>query len=162
MVRVLFVCLGNICRSPTAHGVFEGLVQAQGLAHQIAVESAGTGGWHVGNPPDHRAIDVAQRRGVDISHLRASQVTSEHFSRFDYILAMDHQNLSDLRRLQPEDFGGHLSLFLEFEHSSEEEVPDPYYGGEEGFQHAIALIESAAQGLLTHICEANLVKDAAK
>lgn len=152
MKRVLFVCLGNICRSPTAHGVFQHCVDQAGLADLIEVDSAGTAAYHVGNSPDPRSTAAAKLRGYDLRPLRARQAVAEDFDQFDYILAMDHSNLSNLQRLRPGHFDGHLGLFLEFaEQFSEVEVPDPYYGGEEGFGHVLDLVEAASEGLLAQI-----------
>lgn len=157
MVNVLFVCLGNICRSPTAHGVFQHAVEEAGLGDRIRIDSAGTGDWHVGNPPDPRASAAAQNRGYNLESFVARQVTPEDFNTFDYILAMDKSNLSNLRRLQPNDFSGHLGLFLDFaRHFDDDEVPDPYYGGDQGFTYVLDLVEDAAQGLLDHIRENHL------
>lgn len=150
-VEVLFVCLGNICRSPTAEVLFRHLVVSEGLAEAIHIDSAGTGDWHIGKPPDRRSQEVALQRGHDISELRARQVSAEDFHRFDYIIAMDTQNLANLEAMKPADFKGHLGLLLSFGHSDEREVPDPYYGGEEGFYHVIELIEDAVHGLLDDI-----------
>jgi len=153
--QVLFVCLGNICRSPTAHGVFEQLVASQGLQNSISVDSCGTGDWHIGHSPDARASVEALRRGYDLGHLRARQVSSEDFYQFDYILAMDAQNLNDLRSMCPAGFGGHLGLFLDYAPGTAiREVPDPYYGGDEGFSQVLDLVESASEGLLQEICRA--------
>lgn len=152
MIKVMFVCLGNICRSPTAQGVFSGLVKAKGLDDKIFVDSSGTSNWHIGEPPDPRSVAMALDRGVDLSSLRGSQVSREDFETFDYILAMDKQNLSNLRALAPANYDGHLDLFLSFDASSQiEEVPDPYYGGESGFIQVVDLIEAASEGLLQHI-----------
>ncbi len=149
---MLFVCLGNICRSPTAHGVFEELVRRRGLAGSIRVDSCGTGAWHVGEPPDARATAEADKRGYDLSSLRARQVHPEDFRRFDYILAMDHTNLADLQGMCPADYDGHLGLFLGFAgQAGPDEVPDPYYGGREGFSHVLDLVEMASEGLLRDI-----------
>lgn len=154
MIKVMFVCLGNICRSPTAQGVFSGLVKARGLDDKIFVDSSGTSNWHIGEAPDPRSVAMALDRGVDLSSLRGSQVTREDFETFDYILAMDKQNLSNLRAIAPADYAGHLDLFLRFDASSQiEEVPDPYYGGESGFIHVVDLIEAASEGLLQHIVD---------
>jgi len=151
-VKVLFVCLGNICRSPTAHGVFESLVAARGLAGQVAVDSCGTSHWHLGEAPDPRASAEAGRRGYDLSALRGRQIEAEDFRTFDYILAMDYANLADLRALCPPDFGGHLGLFLDFAGDIDvDEVPDPYHGGADGFTHVLDLIETASEGLLAAI-----------
>jgi len=152
LTRVLFVCLGNICRSPTAHGVFRDQVIKAGLQDRIEIDSAGTGDWHVGRSPDKRAANTAANRGYDLSDLRARQVIGADFNQFNYILAMDQQNLRDLAAMVPSGFAGNLSLFLQFaENFSEQEVPDPYYGGEQGFEHVLDLVEDAAQGLLHHI-----------
>jgi low molecular weight protein-tyrosine phosphatase len=151
-IQVMFVCLGNICRSPTAHGVFASMVQDAGLQQQITVDSCGTSSWHIGHAPDERSIAMAAERGFDLSSLRASQIQVDDFRRFDYILAMDEQNLLDLKALKPDDYSGCLDLLLSFDSGSTvREVPDPYYGGEEGFQLAVQLIESASERLLTHI-----------
>ena len=154
--RVLFVCLGNICRSPTAHGVFESMVRERGLDRRIYVDSCGTGDWHIGHPPDSRAAAEAAGRGYDLSHLRARQVSASDFDQFDYILAMDRQNLSDLEAMRPPGFGGHLGLFLPFAAGSGyEEVPDPYYGGDQGFTEVLDMVEAASEGLLQEICGAD-------
>jgi len=150
---VLFVCLGNICRSPTAHGVFEQMVIEQGLNQHIRIDSAGTGDWHLGKQPDSRTIKAGQQRGYDLRHLRARQVTAVDFDRFDYILAMDGQNLSNLQLLQPGHFTGALSLFLPYGQGAFDEVPDPYSGGAEGFEQVLDMVEQAAQGLLQHLRE---------
>lgn len=153
-VRVLFVCLGNICRSPTAHGVFEAMVRNAGLDGRIEVDSSGTGDWHVGLAPDQRAVAEAKGRGYDLSHLRARQVGVDDFQRFDLIIAMDHRNLADLKAVQPNDANAGVRLFLEFAEGAEtDEVPDPYYGGSDGFTRVFQLVESASEGLLAHIRE---------
>ena len=146
--RVLFVCLGNICRSPTAHGVFETLVAQQGLAGVIDVDSAGTAAYHVGNPPDARSVSAAAERGYQLDHLRARQAIPEDFSEFTHILAMDEENLDNLKAIAPPDYTGHLGLFLDFAQCVEREVPDPYYGGDVGFRHVLDLVENASFGLL--------------
>ena len=149
---VLFVCLGNICRSPTAHGIFAQLVRRAGLADSIEVDSAGTGAWHVGEPPDPRAIAAAAERGYDLSAYRARQLTSADFARFDYVLAMDTKNLSHLIALAPEDYCGHVGLFLDFHpHRPMRDVPDPFYGGDEAFSQVLDLVEVAGTGLLRAI-----------
>jgi protein-tyrosine phosphatase len=154
--RVLFVCLGNICRSPTAHGVFEAMVRERGMESRIEVDSCGTGDWHVGHSPDKRAAAEAAQRGYDLSHLRARQVNVADFEQFDYILAMDRQNLTDLEAMRPSHFSGHLGLFLPFAAGSGyEEVPDPYYGGDEGFTRVLDMVEAASEGLLQEICGAD-------
>lgn len=156
-VSVLFVCLGNICRSPTAHGVFERLVRDAGLQERIRVDSAGTGAWHIDEPPDRRATTAAARRGYQLDHLRARQVRARDFADFDYVLAMDHNNYSELASLRQDDSRAQLQLFLEYATEFDErEVPDPYYGGADGFDHVLDLVEDAAQGLLNHIRERHL------
>jgi protein-tyrosine phosphatase len=141
--RVLFVCLGNICRSPTAEGVFRAIAAQAGL--DVAVDSAGTGSWHVGAPPDPRAIAAAAARGYDIGGLRARQVTAKDFARFDLIVAMDRQNRADLERLRPSGSATPLRLMLDYAGRPGAEVPDPYLEG--GFDRVIDLIEAASHGL---------------
>ncbi|MGK0499417.1 MAG: protein-tyrosine phosphatase [Oceanicoccus sp.] len=150
-INVLFVCLGNICRSPTAHGVFQQKVIEQKLQHMISVDSAGTAAWHAGKPADSRSTQVAANRGYDLSDLRARQAIVSDFDRFDYILAMDAENLSDLQQLAPSHYQGTLSLFLDFTGNETREVPDPYYGAGDGFEHVLDLVEQASDGLLQHI-----------
>lgn len=150
-VSILFVCLGNICRSPTAHGIFEKMVADAGLQDRIRVDSAGTGDWHIGKSPDPRASEAALSRDHDLSHLRARQVSPKDFLEFDYILAMDKQNLVDLQALALPEFNGHLGLFLDYGSSDREEVPDPYCGGRDNFEHVLDLVEDAAEGLLSHL-----------
>ncbi|MEM0955808.1 MAG: low molecular weight protein-tyrosine-phosphatase [Pseudomonadota bacterium] len=151
-VRVLFVCLGNICRSPTAQGVFEARVIDAGWQDRIHIDSAGTGAWHEGEPPDARATAAARQRGYDLSPQRARQITAGDFARFDYVLAMDEDNLANLRAIAPANYPGHLGLFLDFDSASPVcEVPDPYYGGDAGFERVLDLIEGASAGLLTAI-----------
>lgn len=153
-VSVVFVCLGNICRSPTAEGVFRSLVKSRGLAESIHIDSAGTSDWHVGESPDPRAIEAARVRGIDLSQLRGRQATANDFSEFDYVIAMDDDNYASLARLSPPDQQHKLHLFLDFSRGvTEREVPDPYYGG--GFPHVFDLIENASEGLLDHIMENN-------
>ena len=151
--RVLFVCLGNICRSPTAHGVFEALVKQRDLQDQIRIDSCGTGDWHIGHAPDRRATAEAAKRGYDLTHLRARQVQASDFDEFDYILAMDSQNLADLRAMCPASFSGHLGLFLPFDGNARlDEVPDPYYG------EVLDMVEAASEGLLREICGADTAR----
>lgn len=151
MRRVLFVCLGNICRSPTAHAVFRSLVERRGMIHQVEIDSAGTAAYHVGNPPDHRAAAAALKRGFDLSDLRARQAIAADFEHYDFIMAMDKENLAALKAICPADFKGHLGLFLALTESSEQEVPDPYYGGPAGFDHVLDLVEAASETLLNQI-----------
>ncbi len=157
MVEILFVCTGNICRSPTAEGVFRHYVRAAGLADRIAADSAGTHGYHTGEPPDERATLAAARRGFDLSDIRARPVTREDLRRFDLVVAMDRGHLGLLRRLAPDAEAGRLRLFMEFapDHGVLD-VPDPYYGGAEGFERVLDMIEAGAAGLLDHIRETRL------
>ena len=152
MVKVLFVCLGNICRSPTADGIFRELVRREKLDQRLLVDSAGTSNWHIGKAPDARTVSAARQRGYDLSVLRARQVSQADFDEFDYILAMDEANLQELHAMKPAHFAGHLGLFLAFGSNSQyREVPDPYYGGSDGFELVLDLVEDAAQGLLGHV-----------
>ncbi|GGC03007.1 phosphotyrosine protein phosphatase [Marinobacterium zhoushanense] len=150
---VLFVCLGNICRSPTAEGVFrKKLASHTDLAALLNVDSAGTAAYHVGNPPDSRSTAIAARRGYDLSALRARAVSRDDFSRYRYILAMDRENLLNLKSIQPSGFQGHLGMFLDFAGMPGTEVPDPYYTrGDAGFEEVLDLVEAAAEGLIGHL-----------
>jgi protein-tyrosine phosphatase len=150
-IKILFVCLGNICRSPTAEGVFRHLVDEAGLQDRVIIDSAGTGEWHIGSPPDERACRAAAARGYDLSKLRARQVTRKDFSEFDYVLAMDDENLRILKRLAPREHAHKARLFTDFASNGASGVPDPYAGGAEGFEIVLDLVEDAAQGLLRHI-----------
>ncbi len=152
VVGVLFVCLGNICRSPTAEAVFRQRVQERGLAERIRVDSCGTARWHVGKSPDPRSIAAARERGYDLSPLRARQLRWEDYFEFDYLLAMDESNLEILRREAPLDYAGHIGLLLDFApEAAEREVPDPYYGDGGGFVRVLELVEAASEGLLAEI-----------
>lgn len=152
MVRVLFVCTGNICRSPAAEGVFRGLVAARNLDDRIAVDSAGTGSWHVGEAPDERMRETARLRGFDLSAQRARQVRQDDFATFEFIVAMDRGHMRDLTRLCPRDERGRLSLFLErVPAAGTLDVPDPYYGGDTGFETVMDLVEAGAAALLAEI-----------
>lgn len=157
-IRVLFVCLGNICRSPTAEGVFRKLVDDEGLSDKIQTDSAGTSGWHIGTPPDPRSMQAALARGVDISDLKARKAVAADFKDFQYVLAMDTSNLQDLTDIQSADSQAKLSRFLDYlptetdaNLASYSDVPDPYYEGEEGFTLVLDLVEQAAKGLLASI-----------
>jgi protein-tyrosine phosphatase len=151
-VAVVFVCMGNICRSPTAEAVFRQYVERAGLAGQIVIDSAGTHDYHIGEPPDSRTQRAAQQRGFDMTRLRGRQVEAADFSRFDYVLAMDAANLAILHRLAPKESATQARLFLDYAHHHvEREVPDPYYGGEDGFERVLDMVEDAAAGLLQHI-----------
>ncbi len=152
MVKVLFVCTGNICRSPTAEGVFTALVRRSRLDGMILADSAGTHDYHVGEPPDPRSCAAAQERGVEIGHQRARRVRADDFHDFDLIIAMDRSHHRDLRRLCPPGQEHRLRLFLEFAPQARtSDVPDPYYGDENGFERVLDLCEAAATGLLDHI-----------
>jgi len=155
MVRILFVCMGNICRSPLAQGVFEDVLRREGLEDEVFVDSAGTGSWHVGSPPDERALGAASLRGIDISAQRARRIAPEDCQNFDYILTMDEENyhmVSSLCR-----GSAVVRPFLDFAvDSSEREVPDPYYGGPDSFERVLNLVEEASEGLLEDIRERHL------
>ncbi|WP_100639680.1 low molecular weight protein-tyrosine-phosphatase [Marinobacter salexigens] len=150
---VLFVCLGNICRSPTAEGVFRKLVEKAGLQEQVYIDSCGTSNWHIGKGPDPRSIEAASSRGVDITNLKARQFTEKDLDTFDYVVVMDRQNLADVKDIWHQNGGSKPTLFLEYGSSDLTEVPDPYYGGEEGFEHVLDLIQEAGEGLLRDIQE---------
>ena len=151
MVRLLFVCMGNICRSPTAEGVMRGLLREQGLEDGVEVDSAGTGAWHVGSPPDARATAAAQSRGIALAGA-ARVVTRADFEDFDVILAADRRNLRELRAAAPPGARARVHLLREFDPASagapDLDVPDPYYGADDGFEHVLDLVEAACRGLL--------------
>ena len=152
MIKVLFVCLGNICRSPTAHAVFEKKVANLNLADTVTVDSCGTGDWHIGQAPDQRSQDAAQQRGYDLSVLSARQLCPQDFESFDYILAMDARNMADILKCMPSSYAGQVQLFLDYATDNAlTEVPDPYFGDEDGFERVLNLVESASDGLLAHI-----------
>jgi len=153
--NVLFVCLGNICRSPTAHGVFEQLVVSKGLSRQILTDSAGTHAYHIGESPDSRSQATAQAHGVDLSQQRAQKVKKEDFEFFDYIIAMDNSNYHDLMQRAREEFQHKIYRFMEFAPDwDNDDVPDPYYGGVNGFENVFKMVEAASDGLLRHIIKA--------
>ncbi|HEY6864363.1 MAG TPA: low molecular weight protein-tyrosine-phosphatase [Burkholderiales bacterium] len=153
-VRVLFVCTGNICRSPTAEGIFLKLVHDAGLDQEIRVDSAGTHGYHVGEPPDLRTCEAAAHRGYDLSALRARKFERADFHSFDLVLAMDRENHSHLVRLVPPSEGHKLKMMMEYSRRfSGREVPDPYYGGSRGFEVVLDMLEDASRGLLEAIVE---------
>jgi protein-tyrosine phosphatase len=150
--RLLFVCLGNICRSPMAEGVFRRVAADQGVLHLFDIDSAGLGDWHVGQAPDARAQAAAHNRGIDISGLSARQIAPADYDRFDLLLAMDGSNYQELVELAPRDARHKIRRFLDFApQAGTQDVPDPFYGGREGFDHALDLIEQAARGLLTEL-----------
>ncbi len=150
--HVLFVCMGNICRSPTAEAVFRAAIEQQNLGARIRADSAGIGDWHVGAPPDRRAIAAARRRGYDLAALRARQVEVADFARFGWILAMDRGNLRELEAMRPHAFTGHLGLFLDLAPGlGVREVPDPYYGGTDGFERVLDLVEKASAALIERL-----------
>jgi low molecular weight protein-tyrosine phosphatase len=154
-MRLLFVCMGNICRSPTAEGVMRHLLREQGLEDEIEIDSAGTGGWHAGNPPDERATEAARRRGIVLEGA-ARTVRPSDFEEYDLLLAADRENLADLRALAPDDTArAKVRLLREFDPGSrgarDLDVPDPYYGGPRGFEEVLDLVEAACRGLLDEV-----------
>ncbi len=149
MTRILFICMGNICRSPSAEGVFRKLLAEHGQDLEVEVDSAGTHAYHVGEPPDHRSQTAASRRGVDLSSIRARKVTEDDFISFDLLLAMDRHNYEVLAGICPDGHEHKLRLFLEFlERPENLDVPDPYYGGSAGFEHVLDLVEEASKALI--------------
>jgi protein-tyrosine phosphatase len=158
-MRILFVCMGNICRSPTAEGVMRGLLEDAGLGDRVEVESAGTGGWHVGEPPDERATLAARRRGVTLEGA-AQQVTPDDFRRFDLLIALDRSNLRELLALAPdEEAAEKVRLLREFDPGADGDldVPDPYYGGDRGFETVLDMVEAACRGLIDELRAAEKV-----
>jgi len=152
LVKVLFVCLGNICRSPTAEGVFKAMLEREGLSGHVTVDSAGVGSWHIGSPPDRRAQAAARQRGIDLSGQRARQAKADDFLRFDYVIAMDSETHRELSSLCPPGEKGRLHMFMAFApHLGLADVPDPYYGGDGGFDAVLDMIEAASAGLLADI-----------
>ena len=146
--KIIFVCLGNICRSPTAEGVLRKQISERGLENLFEIDSAGTGDWHLGHPPDKRAIEAALARGIDLSPLRARQITARDMLYYDTIIAMDNQNLVRLKSLAPVDQQYKVRLLLQYGNSENREVPDPYYGGDHGFDLVLDLIEASCRELL--------------
>ncbi|MEL0037137.1 MAG: low molecular weight protein-tyrosine-phosphatase [Gammaproteobacteria bacterium] len=151
-IKVLFVCMGNICRSPTAHGILQKLVEEEGLAEQIIVDSAGTISYHAGEAPDRRSAQTAMSHGIDINYQRSRQITPADYEEQDYILAMDFDNLRHLQQECPPEWQSKLYLLLKF-HPDEflDEVPDPYYGGESGFEMVYQMVDIACRQLLKHL-----------
>ncbi|MGB1008316.1 MAG: low molecular weight protein-tyrosine-phosphatase [Thiolinea sp.] len=158
-INVLFVCMGNICRSPTAQGVFTNTVVSCGLQERIHIDSAGTHAYHIGESPDARSQVAALERNIDLSSQRARQVKEVDFERFHYVLAMDEGNLSTLKRQAKAGQQGRIQLFMGFaERWNEREVPDPYYGGDRGFERVLDMVEDAAEGLLRHLVQQHQLK----
>lgn len=155
-VRVLMVCLGNICRSPTAHGVFQRCIQDRNLQDRIVVDSAGTGSWHIGSAPDRRAAAAAAGRGYRLDHLKARQVDDADYYQFDYLLAMDHDNLASLQAQRPHNTDCHVELFLDYSEREERAVPDPYYSGGDGFELVLDMVEEASERLLESLISRHL------
>ena len=153
---VLFVCLGNICRSPTAEAIFHKKLELAGLSNKVFADSAGTGDWHIGKPPDTRAQEEGAEHGYDLTPLRARQINHDDFDRFDLILAMDHDNLTNILSLRQGVSADQVRLLLSFSDAANQVVPDPYYGGIEGFTQVIRLVEQATDGLIEHIQQQNL------
>lgn len=151
-IKVLFVCMGNICRSPTAEGVFNKVVADKNTSDRFLVDSAGTHAYHVGEPSDSRALQTAKKRGVDLSKIRARKVAESDFEYFDHVLAMDADNYHMLLAASPEEYHHKIALFLDYApNCSEQDVPDPYYGGANGFEHVFDLVEEASQGFYQSI-----------
>jgi len=151
MTKVLFVCMGNICRSPSAEGVFRHKVQAAGLENEIEIDSAGTHAYHIGSQPDPRSQTTASKRGIDLSQLKGRRVTEDDFINFDYVIAMDDSNFHDLHEVCPAGYEDRIHMFLKFGTSEQSEVPDPYYGSGNGFEIVLDLIDDASEGLLGHL-----------
>lgn len=159
-MKILFVCMGNICRSPMAEGYFRHLLEQRGSHLEVEIDSAGTHGYHAGSPPDNRAQAASQRRGIDISDLSARNVVNADFERFDVIVAMDQDNLADLKSRADAVHHEKLRLFLDYaELDAGLDVPDPYYGGAKGFERVLDLIEAAAEGLFSEVERASAAND---
>jgi len=151
-IRVLMVCLGNICRSPTAEAMLRKKVHEAGLDDRVEVDSAGTADYHVDSPPDRRAVAHGERRGLQMKQLRGRQVEVADFDRFDFILAMDEDNLANLRQLQPAGSRAEVALLMSYApRAGSAEVPDPYYGGADGFEHVLDLVDAAATGFISMV-----------
>jgi len=154
MINILFVCMGNICRSPSAEGFFTHALKRSGIEQEVSIDSAGTHNYHVGQAPDPRAIHATAKFGVNIGHLRARSVSLSDFHHYDMIIAMDRNNFTDLKDIQPPGSKAHLSKMMDYHPDGlPADVPDPYYGGTEGFASMCELLEAAAEGLLRHVQE---------
>jgi protein-tyrosine phosphatase len=154
-VRILFVCMGNICRSPTAEAVFRALVEEEGRTAEVEIDSAGTGGWHVGAPPDERATEAAGRRGITVEG-SARQVQPDDFREYDLLVAMDAENVADLQRVAPDpEAAAKIRLLREYDPEAvaqgDLDVPDPYYGGDDGFEQVLDMVQRASRGLLDEV-----------
>ncbi len=151
MQSVLFVCLGNICRSPLAEGIFRHQVHIAGRENEFEIASAGTGGWHVGDPPDPRSVDIAAKHDIDINMQRADQITQAHFQKFDLILGMDRSNVAAMLSRAPADSASKIHLFSKFAHGTEHDVPDPYYGGPGGFESVYQMLSEGCASILERL-----------
>jgi protein-tyrosine phosphatase len=157
-IKVLFVCMGNICRSPTAEGVFTKLITEKNVTSQFAVDSAGTHAYHVGNPPDYRAQQAALKRGVELKHLRARKFHISDFEYFDYVLAMDDDNYAILINDCPNEYKDKVKYFLDYApHFGVREVPDPYYGEKKGFERVLDMVADASEGFLETLQKAGKI-----
>ena len=156
-IKVLFVCMGNICRSPTAHGVFQSKVDALGLGEKILVDSAGTHSYHIGSAPDMRSQTIAQTRGIDLEELSARRFSTEDFFKFDYLIGMDHSNVADMLAIKPDNTDARVNLMLDYSNNFEQqEIPDPYFSND-GFDLVFDMIDDAADGLLREIRSQNKI-----
>lgn len=151
MTSILFVCLGNICRSPLAEGVFRAVAEERGLSHLFRLDSAGTGGWHAGSSPDPRSVAIAAKHGIDITGQSARKVVPEDFDTFDLLLGMDRSNVDELRRLAPAGAKSRIHLFLDYAGEGLRDVPDPYFGGPDGFADIYHMIREASESLLDRV-----------
>lgn len=153
MKKILFICMGNICRSPSAEAVFSQLLKQRGLAQDFVIDSAGTHSYHVGSPPDRRSMRAARQRGIEMAHLRARQVVAADFDRFDWLVVMDQNNLASLQAMFPDAQLQKIHAMMDFAtEASHAEVPDPYYGGDHGFELVLDLLADASKGLLEFVC----------
>jgi len=153
VISILFVCLGNICRSPLAEGVFRAVAAERGLSNLFRLDSAGTGGWHAGSAPDPRSVAVAAKHGVDINGQCARKVAPEDFATFDLVLGMDRSNVEELRRMAPAAARSRIHLFLDYAGAGPRDIPDPYFGGPGGFDDVYRMIRDASESLLDRVTE---------